>query len=190
MEHSFITRAEADRFLVENHPEAQPVPAVSSVLNSTVFLDREQEVVIRVNDYSDDPEEPVVNVHVLAPRVFITDQDVADQVESTLIHGDEEDRRRLRPALAELAEIFKAGLPNVWRDRSVNGVLVNLESLRSDLEATLTTITAVRDAEARRIWTEQSATGAELAGVAKDLYLSATDLTEAILADRARFRDL
>lgn len=189
-DHSFATRSEADDFIAVTYTDAVNVPVLSSFFNHPILLDREHRVVLRIHDWSADLEDPVVNVDVLEPRAFLTDEAVAERVTSVLAHDGEPERTELREALAALQTVFRAGLPPAWTGDADRGLLVMLDSVRSDLAAALATVEAVQDAAIRDGWQARSARGDTLAAAAKTLDMPEEFVVRAVMADRARFRDL
>jgi hypothetical protein len=190
VDHSFATRAEADDFIAATYTDAVEVPVLSVFFNHPILLDRTQQVVLRIHDWSADLEDPVVNVDVLKPRAFLTDEAVAERVTGVLAHDGEPERAELREALAGLQTVFRAGLPPAWTNNADRGLIVMLDSVRSDLAAALATVEAVHDAALRDGWQARSAAGDTLAAAAKALDVSEEAIARAVIADRTRFRDL
>ncbi|RRS00424.1 hypothetical protein [Glycomyces terrestris] len=187
MEYSFDTRAEADQYVAEHHPGAETMEVLTDALSHLVLLDRDQEIVARVYDWSDDKEAPVVNIVTTPAGEFIRDYDLVDQL-SVLLEEAEPDR--IRAVLTELTVIVRAGLPPVWKTDSVKGLLATIETLKAELESALALASALGDHVARALWTEQAAAGATLAEVAGRLYLDPEKLASMIMSDRRRTLDL
>jgi hypothetical protein len=189
MEHSFATRAEADEFIAVHHPGAEHLPALTKLLGNPVLLDRDQGIVVRVHDWSDDKEEPVVNVDLTEARGFMRDSDLVDQAGILLEPGDG-DPAQVRAVLEELTEVGIVGKPPVWREDPVLGTFLTSDSLRMELESALATVNAVRDHIARTVWMQRSEAGATLTEVAQYLHLEPGTLAAMITADRQRLLDL
>lgn len=163
--------------------------AVTKLLGNLVLLDREHQVVVRIHDWSDDEEEPVVNVDRTSARNFIRDQDLADQV-AVLLEQHDTAPEDLKAVFADLIVIGGAGVPPAWSHDQRLGFLMRSESLRGELESALATLNAVSDHAARAVWVERSATGATLGEVAEELHIDAEVLAAMIAADRLRTLDL
>ncbi|SDD87526.1 hypothetical protein [Glycomyces harbinensis] len=189
MEHTFPTRADADQFMAEHHPGAETMAAVTTLLGNPVLLDREQQVVIRIHDWSDDEEEPVVNIDHTSARNFIRDQDLADQA-AILLEQHDTEPEHLKAVFADLIAIGGAGAPPAWAHDPRLGMLMRSEAIRGELESALATVNAVADHVARDVWSDRSATGATLAEVAKELHVEPGMLASMITADRRRTLDL
>jgi hypothetical protein len=187
MEHSFPTRADADQFVTERYPNVESMDALAETLGNPVLLDRAQEVVVRIHDWSDDEEEPVVNIDINSTRDFIRDQDLVDQVGMLLDDGEPD---RVGTVLAELSEIVATGMPSTWKDDSAKGLIATTERLKAELESALAIVNALRDRAARALWTEKAAAGVTLADVAESLYTKPSTLASMITADRCRMLDL
>lgn len=163
--------------------------ALTKLLGNPVLLDRDQEVVVRVYDWSDDSEEPVVNIDFTPARDIVRGQDLVDQVGILLEHHGAEPEH-VKAVLDDLAEIGSAGVLPVWKSDPRSGLVFASETIRSELESALATVNAVRDHAARAVWVERSATGATLTEVAAELHLDPAEFAAMIAADRNRTLDL
>lgn len=190
MEHRFTNRPDADAFVAEHHVGAEPMPAVTALLGDTYLLDRASKKTVRIVDFSDDADEPVVFVNVERARDFAADTDLCDQVTAAL--KDHAERAGARAVLDELGTVYAAGFPAgaAWGDTPDQGVVLNLQSVHAQLEQALATVAAVRDAAARSAWEAARHDGATLESAAKGLHLERDELADMIAADRRRFLDL
>ncbi|MEU5874103.1 hypothetical protein AB0A73_21425 [Glycomyces sp. NPDC047369] len=187
-QHSFTDRAGADAFVAASFPGAVPMPALTALLSSPVLLDADQEVLVRLHDWSDDHEDPVVNVNALPAREWIRDADLTAQV-ARLLDDDSADPAQARRVLEEMTAIARAAMPPVWKDYPVLGLHLGGDTLRAELESALTVLDAVRDHNAATLLDAHRAAGTGLVEAAAELHLKPRELAAMASEDYLRTLD-
>ncbi|MEU5870725.1 hypothetical protein AB0A73_04100 [Glycomyces sp. NPDC047369] len=187
-QHSFTDRAGADAFVAERFPGAVPMPALTALLRGPILVDADQEVLVRLYDWSDDSEDPVVNVNVLPAREWIRDADLIAQVDM-LLDDDSADPARVGRVLEEMTAIGRAAVPPVWKDYPVLGLHLGSDTLRAELESALTVLDAVRDRNAATLLDAHRAAGTGLVEAAAELHLKPRELAAMASEDYLRTLD-
>jgi len=185
---SFADRAEANAFVVERFPDAEPMPAISRLLGNPVLLEARMATVVRLHDWSDSIEDPEVNVDTVPAREWIRDPLLVEQT-GMLLEDRRSDPTQVRAILDELTAIARAGVPPVWKDDPVLGLHAASDTARQQLTWALALQDAVRDRNATALLDTYRAAGSGLAEAATALHLEPKELAAMAAADYLRTLD-